>query len=72
MDISVLGNVWNSAIMYSAEEVNDVRNLAMQHNNLSMCGNGLFGINGSTNVNTFEHFEFSDGYMDGMLCEHFF
>ena len=62
MKISALGNVWYSAIMNSAEEVNDVRNLASQHD-LDICGSGLFGINGSTNVGPVMHFEFSDEYI---------
>ena len=60
--ILALGNVWYPAIMNSAEEVNDVVNLARQHD-LAICGNGIFGIDGSTNLDPFSDFEFSDGYI---------
>ena len=50
MNVSALGNVWYPAIMNSAEETNDVVNLARQHFvDRFVCGNGAYGIGGSTN-----------------------
>ena len=44
------------------KEVGDVETLAEQEFfNISVCGNGLFGINASTNVGPFRDFEFADG-----------
>ena len=64
MNVSALGNVWQLATLDSAEELTDIVNLARQISfNLCFCGNGTFGIDGSTNVESLKDFEFSDGYI---------
>ena len=63
MNISALGNVWNSAIMNSSNEVINVGRLALQHSqtqDINLCGH-FYGLTGSTNVPLLTNFGFS-GY----------
>ena len=79
MNVSALGNVWYTAIMNSADEVADVRNLPEQQSiNASVCNFGHFGIlgiQGSANIAPIAIFNFSEVYIpnfSGMLCDTIF
>ena len=58
INVSELSKVWYSAIMNSQEEVESVANFLDK----SSC-NGLARIGGSTNLDQFTQFSFSDDYI---------
>ena len=67
MNVSALSNVWYPAVMNSPGEVSNVGNLVKN------CG-GIAIIGGSTNVNAFRRFGFSEYIQDssGIFCDSHF